>query len=369
MQKMFRYFSVAVIAAGLVAVAGAATPIYVDGATGLDTNDGVAPGTAVKTVAKGVDLVDAGGEVIVAAGAYTEQVVVAKKVALKGANFGISPNSGVRVAETIFTGDAPNVAFEAGSTDSSIDGFKFTGATNDSVSGAIKGSANGIIMKNNIIDAHAGHGVNATGVQGWTIEDNKITNNGGGDRSALFLITMQNSLIKNNVINTTTYAGIVIDSTTNLTVEGNTISNVPQPGIQVANTPTGPVLITGNTISNANTSNGADKAAISVYANVAGVDVTLNTISNSNRAFSVRASGGGPISPTVHVNNNNFLGNAAPTASVGQVKNASTGNPLDATNNYWGSASGPSTADIAEANVTVTPFLSSTAAVAEWSLY
>ncbi|PKO14407.1 hypothetical protein CVU37_14595 [candidate division BRC1 bacterium HGW-BRC1-1] len=367
MQKTLRYFSVAVIAAGLVAVAGAATPIYVNGATGLDTNDGVAPGTAVQTVAKGVELVDAGGEVIVAAGAYTEQVVLAKKVALKGANFGISPNPGTgRVAESIFTGNAPNVAFEAGSVDSSIDGFKFTGATNDAVNGAIKGSANGIVMKNNIIDAHSGHGVNATGVQNWTIEDNKISNIGGTSRSALFLISMQNSLIKNNVINTTVYAGIIVDSGQTLTLEGNTISNVTQPGIQVANS-AGPVTVTKNTITNANTSNGVDKAAISIYANSLVVDVTLNTISGSNGAFSVRSSGTGTVASTVHVNNNDFLGNTSP-----QVKNRAPGGTtpaLDATNNWWGVATGPAAADLAEAGVTLTPFLAVPSAVDGWSKY
>ena len=364
MQNTIRYFSVALIAAGLVAIAGAATPIYVNGATGVDTNDGVAPGTAVQTVAKGITLVDAGGEVIVAAGAYTEQVTLTKKVALKGANFGISPNMGVRVAESIFTGNAPNVAFAAGSTDSSIDGFKFTGATNDSVDGAIKGSANGIVMKNNIIDAHSGHGVYAAGVQNWTIENNKISNITGTSRSALYLITIQNSLIKNNVINTTVYAGIILDSAQTVTVEGNTIANVAQPGVQVANS-AGPVTVTKNTITNANISNGVDKAGISIYANSPLVDVTLNTISASKGAFSVRSSGAGAVASTVHVNNNNFLGNTEP-----QVKNrAPGGGTLDATNNYWGSASGPSAADLAEANVTLTPFLASTAAVAEWLLY
>ena len=225
-------------------------------------------------------------------------------------------------------------------------------------------AVNGITVKNNVIDTNAGNGIQVYGVQGWTIEDNSIKNVTGTTPSGLRLVGITNSLVKKNTIDNTLYAGIIVDNASNLTIEENTISNVVQPGVQVANSP-GQVTITKNAITNANTGNGADKAAIAIYANSPTIDATLNNISGSGGAFAVRTSGTGAVASTVHVNNNNFIGNTSP-----QVRNrAPGGGTLDATNNYWGSASGPSAADLAEANVTVTPFLSSTAAVAEWSLY
>ncbi len=68
----------------------AATPIYVNGATGDDTWDGQAPawdGThgPKKTIQAGVGVVDIGGTVNVAAGTYDEQVVITKSLTLQGA--------------------------------------------------------------------------------------------------------------------------------------------------------------------------------------------------------------------------------------------------------------------------------------------
>lgn len=69
---------------------GAATPIYVNDSTGDDTWDGQAAvwdGThgPKKTIGAGIGVVDVGGTVIVAAGTYDEQVVITQSLTLQGA--------------------------------------------------------------------------------------------------------------------------------------------------------------------------------------------------------------------------------------------------------------------------------------------
>src|SRR5262249_22162457 len=54
------------------------TLCYVDAVNGDDTNSGLTPATALKTIQAGVDGVSAGGTVDVAAGTYVEDVHVTK---------------------------------------------------------------------------------------------------------------------------------------------------------------------------------------------------------------------------------------------------------------------------------------------------
>ncbi len=351
------------LAGALTTSASAATPIFVNAATGSDSNNGETAGTAVQSLAKGLELVDTSGTIQVAAGTYSQALVLAKPVVLLGANAGISPNTATRGAESILTVDGPMITIGAGAEGSVVDGFKLTGATNDAVDGMIFGTVSDGVVKNNIIDGNSGHGIRVLGAQRWTIEDNLIQNVTGSSRSGMFLLSFQESVVKNNTLKNLNYAGMICDAHQNTVIEGNTIQNATQPGIQVANS-AGPVTITNNNISQTNSANGADKAAISIYPNTLIIDVTNNTLSNNNGAFSVRNQAGA-VASTVHVNNNNFLGNTTP-----QVKNrAQGGGLLDASNNWWGVATGPTAADLAESNVDFDPWLSTQAAIAEWLNY
>ena len=82
-----KLFTITLIALFLVMVplstVKAAAPIYVqpggddtlcDGTVAADYSVGVAPACAVKTIQRGIDLVDAGGTVFVAAGTYAENI-------------------------------------------------------------------------------------------------------------------------------------------------------------------------------------------------------------------------------------------------------------------------------------------------------
>lgn len=357
------YFKTLVLAALMTTPAWAAPTIYVNAATGSDASPGTSAGAPVQTITQGILNVDAEGTVIVAAGQYNEAVTLDKKVALLGANSGVDPNTMARGTETVMTAPAPMVTFAAGSAGSTLDGFKLTGAVNDAVDGVIKGSANNVTVANVIIDGNSAHGMNLTGVQGWTVEKNLVQNITGTNRSGLFLITFQNGTVRDNVIRNSVYAGVIGDALQTVVFQGNTIQNATQPGIQVANS-AGPVTISGNTITACNTSNSADKAALSIYPNAPLVTVTGNTLTGNSGAFSVRNQAG-TVAATVTVNYNDIIGNTAPA-----IRNrAQGGGTLDATNNWWGTASGPAAGDLAEANVTFSPWLAAPASVSDWSMY
>jgi len=76
-----------VVGFSLVAITpvAAATPIYVDAARPDDTGDGTSWATAKKTIQAGINVVDVGGTVIVAAGTYDAQVTINKTLTLQGA--------------------------------------------------------------------------------------------------------------------------------------------------------------------------------------------------------------------------------------------------------------------------------------------
>ena len=68
------------------AAAAACTAVcYVDGTIGNDANDGDTAATAKKTIQAAVNQVTAGGQVIVAAGTYAQDVSVGKALTLTGA--------------------------------------------------------------------------------------------------------------------------------------------------------------------------------------------------------------------------------------------------------------------------------------------
>ncbi len=157
-------------------VAAAAAPetgpavVYVDAASGSDTNDG-SQAAPFKTIGKGIDTVATGGTVNVAAGTYIEDQVVTKSVTLLGPNATVNPNSGTRAAEALILPavSAPDpsvceVMYDIRVSDVTIKGFTFDGDNPALTSGILidgadvdacelviadYGSAN-IVIENNI---------------------------------------------------------------------------------------------------------------------------------------------------------------------------------------------------------------------------
>ena len=127
--------------------ARAAAPIYVrpggddtycNGIADVDYAEGLTT-CAVQTIQKGIDLVDAGGTVYVAAGTYAENVAVNKAVDLRGPNYGISPNTGTRVAEAVIVPGTSAIAtgeiLAVSASNVSINGFTIDGDNTSLTSG------------------------------------------------------------------------------------------------------------------------------------------------------------------------------------------------------------------------------------------
>jgi parallel beta-helix repeat protein len=95
--------------------------------------------------------------------------------------------------------------------------------------------------------------------------------------------------ISGNVITDAAYAGILLDGIDTASVTGNTVNGATVQGIQLAGA-MGTSTIDGNTISNANTSLGADRGAIRLYgtAFTGATTITNNTISASHNGIAIR---------------------------------------------------------------------------------
>ncbi|MBK6876596.1 MAG: right-handed parallel beta-helix repeat-containing protein [Ignavibacteria bacterium] len=104
----------------------------------ITVNSFYLPETFAASIQNGIDITPAADTLSAASGVYREDITLDKQLVIKGANFGINPNTGVRVAETIIqpgTSDPdPNsltsVIFfyiEPSGSGSTIDGITFDG--------------------------------------------------------------------------------------------------------------------------------------------------------------------------------------------------------------------------------------------------
>ena len=196
-----------------VFTAHAATPVYVDSAVEL-SGDGLTPGTAFKTIQKGISAVDDGGTVNVAAGTYAENVTIDKSLTLRGdpgaQTEGIDdagPSTSAPVLNgTDLSGSA--ITLSPGVTNVLIEGFEVHNYTDIS-----DGSMGAITSWN-------------TGASNITVQDNFLHDIGwngvlvGSDDGTL----QSNWTVKRNIVSGANYAGIELTNTTYSEVAYNVIT-------------------------------------------------------------------------------------------------------------------------------------------------
>ena len=338
-------------------------PLYVSpGGTSAhaDTSCSTAAYTSIQTA---VDAAISGATIHVCAGTYTvHDVVVPKPLILRA------------TGKVTLTGTGPIFNLTggpAGVTTVAIIGFTFSDVTGSGYNGVITvggyGAGN-VTVEHDVfshttdeaIGYHGNYGLSGTLGKHWTIETNAISDVTGNTtaRDGIFLGNLSTSTVSGNTITTTAWAGIILTAGTtprpgyehNNKVVDNTVTHVPEEGIQIGFGQND--VVSGNYVDDAgmgSTTGPASTAGQVSGRNCAvclfdtqqtGISITGNVLNNSYEGVGVGqvsvSSAIGPLGAGIAVNDNSISGDT----QFGVANNASSGT-LNATENWWGSSSGP----------------------------
>ncbi len=322
--------------------------------------------TVYSTIQAAVDAAAPGATINVDSGTYNETVTINKSLTLRGAQAGVDARNS-RGAESIVY--ATQTVFDVHANDVTIDGFTIEG--NDANIGALQGA--GVLMRPSI--------------HGTRVLDNIIQNNVTGiylsNNSNTDQALIQHNLIQNNFETGNNWAttqwngsrGIYTDGTvsggylTNCLIDSNTIGNFnfnagdedegiialqaltagKQFNITITNnalsyeskailaTNVTNLVFMGNTVTNFK--DGAS-GPVRFEGNANNVDIQYNSIyGNTGPGVAADSSGVAGDSSGFVVNNNNIYQNDG----IGLLTIASVyDGSVTATNDYWGSSTGPS---------------------------
>ncbi|MCL6098524.1 MAG: right-handed parallel beta-helix repeat-containing protein [Bacteroidetes bacterium] len=347
-----------------------AQPYYVnDNSTAGDVyttaigNDGNA-GTAAApflTINHAISVAAASDVIYVDVGTYAETVSVTKALTFRGAQFGIDARSRSG-SESIISSSDVNGSIQisiAGTVN--IDGFTVSGSPVKALQ--VTGVTTNVIVRNNIFDSATVDGINLFRAQNATVEYNWVkgavtsgitagddagtTDSTDGVRTTA---TIRYNKIQNSQYGITGYQkGSTISYNE---VIGNATVGAGIGG-QFYNT-----AISNNTVHGY--TNGAGIAFNNPLPNRADshhVNATLNKVYDNSVGIYVNQALAGA---NILVNSNNITGNTSYGAAMG----AGSSGTLNATNNWWGSASGPyhattnttGTGDVVTDNVDYNPW-------------
>ncbi|MEK3780408.1 right-handed parallel beta-helix repeat-containing protein [Paenibacillus sp. FSL R5-0810] len=301
----------------------------------------------------------------VAPGIYNEIVIVNKPVQLLGAQAGIDARNrpGTAAAESIITGTSASGIVQITNERVVVDGF---------------------IIQNNT----AGPGISSVGTgSGYWIFNNIIRNNVFGiyllSNGALETQVRYNFFFSNNQTGAANGNGLLSESGSNFWIDNNLFS-----GHLTASVNLSPTLLTGvsaivsnnrmvtdNSIALTNTTNvkiadniltNTQGSAIFFGGNTAYTDIEGNVIQNGiSNGVNVTTAFVAAPNTNIRMKNNTISGNSVSGLNLpaGAYAVGGANLPLDATNNWWGSPSGPSPIGTGDAVIdpsgfaVITPFL------------
>ena len=342
--------AVALIIGSGVRKAAAATTILVD-------DDLVQCPTATFTsISAAVAVASPGDTIQVCAGTYNEVVQVSKTLTILGAQATVDARTRavpITSESSVGSGDG---AFQILANNVVIDGFTIRGVNNppnifpDALGAGIwtnpgfSGTNGGHQIRNNIIQNNIiGIELDNDGIFQTKVERNLIRNNnevgpdGGTGIDTNF--GLANAVIDSNKIVGNTNSGIGTFGGSSITVSNNEFATnrraIGWGGVTSSS-------ITGNNIHN---STDAATADIRFFGGVSGISITCNTLANG-AGIGIRMDDECPGCPnsSININNNNIFGYAVAGLAVDAGGYSGGVGSLNAENNWWGSASGPTIA-------------------------
>lgn len=320
--------------------------------------------TTYATIQAAVDAASAGATITVDAGTYPELVTITKTLTLKGARAGVDARTSTRgTNESIVRGQVlgsgdRSTGFLINANNVVLDGFTVQDDSSSNFYGAgvvLSPGVYGSRIVNNIIQHNVAglYLANSSATVQAVIQYNVFTaNNNAGLNSGRAIYSdggvsggnLTNVLIDGNTFNSNSgpvkiEAAIGLEAQTlgkqsKITITNNTFTNNGKAVLMVNVTD---VTISRNTITG---STDVGSGAIRVEGGVSNVRITYNTIqTNKNAAIRIDNNITAAANSDIKINQNNFIANAEGGLKINAGAYVGT---LDATNNYWGSATGPS---------------------------
>lgn len=327
------------------------TVCYVNAASGNDSFGGDTPTSAKKTIQAAIDAVDAGGMVLVAPGSYNESPNITQSLTLQA-----EEGRDVTTIE-LQTGPTYLGALTIAGANVTVDGFTITGF--DAVGSGLASSnifvttaASNVVITNNRLRVGAiGAGSNGDDGMGLITtysETGDVANltvagnifepvNLAGSRAFYINPGVNNFTFRQNSI-TGKFTGTAITQAKNGLVEENIVTGVspvgsPSAGLGTWGYPDPSVW--GQTIFRHNEISAVDNAiTINETDNVL---VEGNKFNQNGRSVWIRAFGLPFDNSTISINRNSIVGSGSPA----MANDAPTAGIVDATLNWWNSATGP----------------------------
>lgn len=334
----------------------------------------VGSATTYSTIQAAVDAALSGAVITVDPGTYVEQVTIGKTLTIKGAQAGVDARSNARLSgaagtESVITGagsgSSVTSAFKILANDVTIDGFTVQGTTSN-------GSTGGIVIGPDRAGTHIVNNIVQNNVSGMVLSNNSATdpaviqfnvfrnNNNAGSNGGRGIYTdetffgsnLTNVTIDSNAFQrnqgssgTTGFEAAialeagVVGRQSNIRITNNTFDNNGKATLFFH---TSNITITGNVITN---TQDQWSGTLRFEGDITNATIKNNTMyDNTGPAVAIDSKGVPGDSSGFVITNNNFYGNSYVWGDkIAVIVNANNYvGSLDARNNYWGSASGPS---------------------------
>jgi nitrous oxidase accessory protein NosD len=324
----------------IVGTASAAGTWYVDPA-GNDSNTCTAPGPAgaCMTINAAIGKASPGDTINVATGIYHEPVVINKTLTLRGGQSGVDARTRSGAESVI---DDPCAPVQITADNVTLDGFTVQGSTQSDpclntgiwTNPGFSSTHGGHQILNNIVQNNiSGMELDNDGTFQTKVQFNLIQNNNnpgpGSGNGIQSNFGLKNALIDNNKFFGQTNSSVLLPGTGSspITISNNTLD------VGIAMYVSSGIAITGNssignTVSGTIYMGGGDSA----------ITISSNVLDNGVEGIVVENAFGGPNSNVTISPNNCIAGNS--TNGLRVASGGYTGG-LNATNNWWGAASGP----------------------------